>query len=497
MSTRMERKIVETWKNDDAILWWDGEWWNAERLFALTGKTEEVLRKGGFRPGGRVATLMPNSPALLALSMACWRLGGTVMPLNHSSGIDDLVPVLNHGAPSAVFFGGDHDGKTGVTLKKTGLPGFTIPLDGFPDDIDGLGEEVPSSSDVALMFATSGTTGRPKLVPVTHGNVVSDVEQALRRVRMIGKSDVFLNVLPNFHTLGFIVSGLLPLIFGCRQALMPTFMPPDKVLDCLDSAGVTVVVGVPTMLYFMVAAAAKSGRTFPSTRIVISGGDRFPEKMDRRVEAVFSVPVLEGYGLTECSPVLAVNPDYEDRRPGTVGPILDDVEWQIRDIDGNKLDPQAEGILWVRGPSVASCYFADPENTERRFVDGWFDTGDVASVDESGYVKIHERASDVMIVGGFNVYPQEVENVLLSHPGVREAAVVGRANAMSGQVPYGYVIPAAGSEVSPVELISYCKERLAHYKVPRKIEFVPDFPRNALGKVLRRALREGLDRRES
>lgn len=497
MSVRMELKIVDAWGDDDAALWWNGDWWKAKRLFALAEKTERVLEKGGFGPGARVATLMANSPALLALSLACWRLGGTVVTLNHASRTDDLIPVLGQSLPSAVFYGEDHDGRIAETLKKTGLPGFLIPPDDFADDIDSLRQEEPSSPDVALMFATSGTTGRPKIVPLTHGNIVSDVDRALQKVKIIGKNDVFLNVLPNFHTLGFVVSGILPLLLGARQALMSNFMPPEKVLDCMDRAGVTVVVAVPTMLYFLVAAAAKAKRTFSCIKAVISGGDRFPERMDRRVEDVFGVPVLEGYGLTECSPILAVNPDYESRRPGTVGTILDGVEWQIKDMDGRTVEPGAPGILWVRGPSVASSYFGDPESSTKRFVDRWFNTGDVVSVDEDGYVSICERATDVIIVGGFNVYPQEVENVLSSHPGVQEAAVVGKANAVSGQVPCGYVILSPGSAVSQGELISYCKDRLAHYKVPRRIEFVSDLPRNALGKVLRRALRENTCQSES
>nr|WP_321500379.1 AMP-binding protein [uncultured Dethiosulfovibrio sp.] len=487
---RIEDVVRDRWSDEDPILWWDGVWWKAQELFDLASRMEASLVTAGFRRGYRLVVLMPNCPALLGLSLACWRLGGTVASLNPASGAEGLVAALRHGEPSTVVVGDSIGEKLapGLNLAEVRWSSISPEGEGGPFRCENC---TPSSDDIALLFATSGTTGRPKAVPLTHNNVISDVQQSLDKVRMINREDVFLNVLPNFHTLGFVVSGILPLITGCRQAIMPSFMPPERVLDCIDLSGVTVMVGVPTMLRFLVAGASKAGRRFSSIRLIISGGDRFPPELDRRVEDVFGVPVLEGYGLTECSPVLAVNPDYSSRKLGTAGPILDQVEWQVRSEEGEVLHVGEEGILWVRGPSVVTEYFGTLPGTGDRFEDGWFNTGDVVVVDRSGYVSIMDRASDVIIVGGFNVYPQEVENVLVSFPGVKEAAVVGCSNSMSGQVPLGYVI-AEGEDISSSDLIAYCKERLAHYKVPRKIHFVQDLPRNSLGKVLRRVLRDEL-----
>ncbi|MCF4152593.1 AMP-binding protein [Dethiosulfovibrio sp. F2B] len=490
--SRIENRVSEVWNDGDPVLWWNGDWMTAGRLFEMADGSQKVLSDGGFRRGDRLMVLMPNCPALLALSIACWRLGGTVVPVNLQAGQEALLSSIDAVEPCAIVVEGSLKGSFSSLLESS-VPVFPVGLEAPLGEFRGI--DVPTSEDhVALLFSTSGTTGRPKVVPVSHENVLSDMDQALKQVSEISDGEVFLNVLPNFHTLGFIVSGLLPLLFRFRQVILPSFMPVDRTLKAIEASGVTAIVAVPTMLRFMVAAGLRAGMNFPSVRLVISGGDRFSVDLDSRVEKVFGVPVLEGYGLTECSPILAVNPSYEARKLGTVGPVLGDLEWQIRGLDGEVKEEGEEGVLWVKGPSVVSRYFRNPEVSVEKFVDGWFNTGDVVSMDGDGYVRIMDRAGDMIIVGGFNVYPQEVEAVLASYAGVREAAVVGKKNSFSGQIPYGYVILDPEASVTSAELISYCKGHLAHYKVPRKIEMVEDFPRNSLGKVLRRALRDDLNR---
>ncbi|PIE54225.1 MAG: AMP-dependent synthetase [Dethiosulfovibrio peptidovorans] len=490
---RIDKVVRGVWScRDDDLLWWDGEWWSVGRLFDLADRTTDVLRNGGFAAGSRLVVFMPNCPALLGLALAVWRLEGTLVPLNPQGGAEALLSAVFHADPTALIVEEAWVSKLSGIEKTAEVPIVALASDGALETYTGT-ESVPSDSHVAVLFSTSGTTGRPKVVPLTHENILSNLEQSLQLVNILKPCDVFLNVLPNFHTLGLVTSALLPLIAGNRQAVVPIFMPPDRVLRAITAARVTVIVGVPTMLHLMVGAAAKAGSTFDSLRVVLSGGDRFPPALDERVRRVFGVPVLEGYGLTECSPVLAVNPTYERRRLGTVGPLLEKIEAKVLDSDGNSVMLGEEGVLWVRGPSVASGYFKDPEMTEKKFVDGWFNTGDVVVMDDERYVRIVDRASDMIIVGGFNVYPQEVEAILTSHPGVMEAATVGRPNSLSGQVPCAYVSVVPEGPPSPEELIVYCKERLAHYKVPRRIEIVQDFPRNSMGKILRRILREALE----
>jgi long-chain acyl-CoA synthetase len=199
--------------------------------------------------------------------------------------------------------------------------------------------------------------------------------------------------------------------------------------------------------------------------------------------------VFEGYGLTETSPDVASNRSFATKKLGTVGQALPSFEIQVRDQSGNVLGPNQEGILWVRGPSVFSGYFRSPEMTAERIVDGWFNTGDIVRVDEEGYIEILDRASDLIIVGGFNVYPQEIETVLNQVPGVAMSAVIGIPNAVSGEVPKAFVVPKEGARLTAQSLIAHCKEHLAHYKVPRKVEFVSELPLSSVGKVLRRELR--------
>ena len=489
MSLRLDKVIADKWMDRENVLWWDGKWWTSKSLFALVDDYEKVLRNSRFGAGQRLITLLPNSPALHALSIACWKLGGTLVPLNLQTGKESLLAAVEHSSPSGLIVADTLFDKVESQLATSGVPVTSVALAGSLSPFDSVKRDL-SNEDIALLFYTSGTTGNPKAVPLTHENILSDVDQALRLVNVIGDDEIFLNVLPNFHTLGFVVSGILPLICGLKQAIMSSFMPPERVLDTISEARVTAIVAVPTMLHFLVAAAVRADRSFSGINLVISGGDRFPEKLDKRVESVFGVPVLEGYGLTECSPVLAANPNYESRKLGSVGHVFPDIEIRVKGLDGSDLPIDSEGILWVKGPSIAKGYFKDPVNTSQKFVDGWFNTGDVVQIDGSGYVSIKDRASDVIIVSGFNVYPQEVENILASHPRVKEAAVVGCPNSLSGEVVHGCVIPVAGAELKSSELIAFCKKRLAHYKVPRKIRLMKDFPRNSLGKVLRRVLKD-------
>jgi len=202
------------------------------------------------------------------------------------------------------------------------------------------------------------------------------------------------------------------------------------------------------------------------------------------------VVVFEGYGLTETSPVISANRSFATKKIGTVGPVLPGYEFEVRSPEGKVLGCNEDGLLWVRGPSVFSGYFRSPEMTAERIDSGWFNTGDIVRVDSDGFIEILDRASDLIIVGGFNVYPQEIETILNQVPGVAMSAVIGIPNAVSGEVPKAFVILREGAEVSAQSLIAYSKEHLAHYKVPRKVEFVSELPLSSVGKVLRRELRK-------
>ncbi|MEA3507918.1 MAG: AMP-binding protein, partial [Synergistota bacterium] len=292
---------------------------------------------------------------------------------------------------------------------------------------------------------------------------------------------------------GFTVCGVLPLRFGLPMVLLPSFIPPGNTVEALRKTSVSIMIAVPTMLPFLLGAVTG----LPYLDYILTGGGKLDGTLEKRIREEMGVICFEGYGLTECSPVVSCNPSEKTRKLGTVGPPLPGYDVKVMDIDGvTELPLSEEGVLWVRGPSVVSGYFRAPALTDERFSDGWFNTGDIVRIDEDGYISILDRATDLVIVGGFNVYPQEVETVLNSHPSIRMSAAVGMPSAISGEVVRAFVVVEEGAGVSRNELIQFAKERLAHFKVPRKIDFVEALPMSGAGKVLRRELKTANDTRQ-
>jgi len=347
-----------------------------------------------------------------------------------------------------------------------------------------------SDPEIAVLFYTSGTTGSPKGVPITHSNLHDNVTKSIYHFKDLESDDIFINVLPNFHTLGFTTSGLLPLLGGYPQAIMPTFMPPESAIECIKAAEVTVMIAVPTMVALMLGAIARGVMPPSSLRLLVTGGDRFPARLDARTKQLLGVSVLEGYGLTETSPVVSINESVARRKLGTVGTVLEGYDVEVRDTEGELLPLGAEGTLWVKGPSVFKGYFKAPELTREKIKGDWFNTGDVVKIDEEGYLTILDRVTDIIIVGGFNVYPTEIEGVLQQMPGVRECAVVGVEHPVSGEIVKAYITPSGEPKVTARDVISFSKEHLAHYKIPRIVEFIDEMPRSSIGKILKRELRK-------
>ncbi len=490
MALRLEERILERLAGElkEKTLWWKGEWWDSSRFLGLVDACERTLSGGGFGEGQRLVLLLPNCPLVLALSLAAWRLRGAVAPLNLQTGPSALVENMEVLEPWAVVLPEGMEA-LGETLTRAGYPVITSPLDAFVSTASGKAGE-KDSPDTAVVFSTSGTTGTPKAVVITHENLIDNTGKVFGFVEELRRDDILLNVLPNFHTLGYSVSGILPLSIGLPQVLVPGFMPPQNTIEAIREGGVTVMVAVPTMIALTLAAAAKGLELGNTLRVIICGGDRLNPQFDQRARETMNISILEGYGLTECSPVVTVNPSLAKRKLGTVGPFLPGYEHRILDREGREVKKGQEGVLWVKGPSVTPGYFRNPEKTAERFRDGWFNTGDIVRMDEDGYVTILDRDTDILIVGGFNVYPQEVERVLQDHPAIHMAAVIGVPHPVSGEIPKAFVIPRENASVSQKELIQFCKERLAHYKVPRKVEFVSSFPLSPAGKVLRRKLRD-------
>ncbi|MDR1979868.1 MAG: AMP-binding protein [Synergistaceae bacterium] len=473
---------------ESKCFWWEGTWYNQAFLKNMTDVCAETLRAAGFSEGQRIAVLMPNDPMVLALSLAVWRLGGAICPLNFKSGTLSLTTTLSLLEPFAVVLSDEVQKEVVSALDAQGWVCVVPPSGGPLPEFQGraTGAESP---EIAVIFSTSGTTGTPKAVPVSHANLLNNCSICMQALKDLTEGDVLLDVLPNFHTFGFIIGNILPLLLKGAQAIVPNFLPPSRTLEIIEAASVNVVILVPMMLNFLLGLVEKGAPRPEGIKLLIIGGDRYNAQADARVEKLMGIGVLEGYGLTECSPVVSLNRSYARRRLGTVGEFLDGYEWRLRDENGTPLPDAAEGVLWLRGPSVVKGYFRVTESDSERFDDGWFNTGDYVRI-EDGYIRILDRVTDIIIVSGFNVYPQEVEAVLHLHPAVRTAVVIGIANASSGEVPKAYIQKQPNAEVTESEILRYCKERLAHYKVPRKVEFVESLPLSGMGKILRRVLRD-------
>jgi len=490
VDVRLEERIISQCNrsNGERAVWWRGAWWSRKVLADLAAPYETRLKEGGFREGNRIAALMPNCPAFLALMLAVWKAGGTLTPLNLQAGIASTMDVLQHSDVSAVFVPQGMD-QLAEGISASGVPAVPVPLDGPMPSFQSRTCEV-SDPEIAVLFYTSGTTGTPKGVPISHSNLMDNVTKSITHFKDLVDDDIFINVLPNFHTLGFTTSGLLPLLGGYPQALMPMFMPPENTIEAIKAAEVSVMIAVPTMVALMLGAIARGVEPPTSLRLLVTGGDRFPERLDARTRQLLGVSVLEGYGLTETSPVVAVNEGVARRKLGTVGTVLEGYDVEVRDSDGNVLPVNSEGTLWLKGPSVFGGYFKASEITREKFKDDWFNTGDVVRIDDEGYLKIIDRVTDIIIVGGFNVYPTEVESVLQQMPGVRECAVVGVEHPVSGEIVKAYIIPSGEPGITSRDVISFSREQLAHYKVPRIVEFIEEMPRSSIGKILKKELRK-------
>jgi long-chain acyl-CoA synthetase len=491
-------KIIDgrlTHNSDDRCFWWDGKWYSKADFSKLAAECESYLRNAGFSEGQRLATLMPNCPVFTALSLAIWRIGGAVVPLNIKSGAESLTSTLELIEPYAVAMLDNVRNEMRSVLQAGGFDCLALPpnspLPRFAENRKFGKTSSILSPDTCVIFTTSGTTGKPKAVPLSHVNIYENCCAIHEAVIPLDSKDVLLNVMPNFHTVGYTIANIMPLIIDASQAIVPEFMPPGRTIKAIQDAGVTFMFVVPAVVSYLLHAMergdAPKDLLEPFT-MIITGGDRLADNVHEMAVRIGGKDVAEGYGLTETSPAIALNRDYETHRRGTVGPFVRNYEWRLRTKSGEDTDKN-EGVLWVRGPSVTTGYFRSPETTAERFVDGWFNTGDYVQV-EDGYLKILDRITDIIIVSGFNVYPQEVELILNEHPAIRGAIVVGIPNKFGGEIPKAFVLKEERANVTEREIVKYCKERLAHFKVPRSVEFVDEFPLSGTGKVLRRILRD-------
>jgi long-chain acyl-CoA synthetase len=343
-----------------------------------------------------------------------------------------------------------------------------------------------ASDDTAVILYTSGTTGTPKGAELTHDNLKTNCE-ITRDMFGIGDDVVTLGALPLFHSFGQTCGMNATLAAGGTLSLIPRF-DPGKALEIIERDKVNLFQGVPTMYSALLHQEGRDKFDTSTLELCVSGGSAMPVELMRGFEDAFKCKILEGYGLSESSPVASFNRPDRERKPGSIGIPIEGVDMKVVDDDGNDIAQGEVGEILIRGHNVMKGYWNKPDATGETLIDGWLHTGDMAKIDEDGYFFIVDRKKDLIIRGGYNVYPREIEEVLYEHPAVREAAVIGVKDDSLGEEVGAAVALKDGEDVSAQELREFVKEQVAAYKYPRRVWFVDDLPKGPTGKILKREI---------
>lgn len=435
------------------------------------------LRAWGVATGDRVALMLPNGADFAAGLWGALRAGGTVVPVNPAYTAPERDHILTDSGARLLL------ASAAAQPLPEGVVSMTVgDLHGDPVDGGGM------TSDCAVICYTSGTTGRPKGARLSHGNLLANLD-ALADLPLLSMrpDDVLLGLLPFFHVFGLNVVLNAAARHGSTVVAVDRFSPRGTAATIADRR-ITVAYGAPPV--FAALAAVGGDVTMPALRAAVSGADALPVQTWQRFADQYGIEILEGYGLTETAPVLASNAGAPAARPGTVGVAVPGVELRLVDPTGATVADGAVGEIQARGPNVFSGYHGRPEETADVLRDGWFSTGDLGSYDADGYLTIAGRLKEMVIVSGFNVYPREVEDALLSHPDVTEAAVLGMPDARTGERVRATVALRPGAAVTADGLLDHCRERLARYKLPTQLRIVDALPRLPTGKVARSLLRK-------
>ena len=473
-----------------------------------------ALQEHGVKRGDHVALLVGNTPHFLVTMYAAWRIGAVVVPVNPIYTANEIAYIVQN-SDATVMVALDQlfplfqqrqvlfpkvetlivcetDGAS--TKQCTQLEDRAY----FFNDLMKMDGAVTELVDVdkdetAVILYTSGTSGQPKGAMLTHENVYSNARDIGVYLKMIPEDRV-IATLPIFHVFALTVVVNAPLLKGATIILVPKFSPKE-IFCIIREEKATVFAGVPTMYNFLYQYEEGTKEDYESIRLSISGGASLPVALLHNFEKKFDTRISEGYGLSEASPVTCFNPIDRERVPGSIGLSIVNVENKVVDHAGNEVPKGEVGELIVRGPNVMKGYYKMPEETAIALRDGWLYTGDMAREDEDGYFYIVDRKKDMIIVGGFNVYPREVEEVLYEHPEVVECAVIGVPDEDFGEQVQAYVVVKQGSDLNEEDLLAYCQQHLVKYKVPSVIHFSEELPKNATGKILRRSLRDRVVKR--
>jgi long-chain acyl-CoA synthetase len=450
-----------------------------------------LLRERGLRQGDRIGVMLPNVPQFPVAYYGVLRAGGTVVPMNvllkrreiafylEDSGAGLLLAW--HGFAEEACDGAADAGAELIEIEPAALAATLDGLEPSPEVV-GAAEE-----DTAVILYTSGTTGKPKGAELTHANLATNAEISSRTTCEIDRGDVVLGALPLFHSFGQTVGMNASLRVGACLTLVPKF-DPGEALETMQRDRVTHFYGVPTMFGALLHHPERERFDTSSLRTCITGGASMPVEVLRGFEEAFGCVVLEGYGLSETSPVACSNHPERERKAGSIGTPIEGVEMRIVDEDDAPVEQGEVGEIVIRGHNIMKGYWQRPDATEEAMRGGWFHSGDMGRTDEDGYFYIVDRKKDLIIRGGYNIYPREVEEVLYEHPKIREAAVLGVPHDEWGEEIGAAVVPHEGEELSPEEVSSYVKERIAAYKYPRVVWFLDELPKGPTGKILKREI---------
>ncbi len=460
-----------------------------EELQNHAGRFAGYLRSQGIGEGDRIAMSLPNVPAFPIVFFGALQIGAIVIPMNPLFKPREVEYYLaDSGASMMVGMPGDAEAGA-LTADIPFVDGTDQSLLALLVNIEPDAEVLDrETGDTAVLLYTSGTTGRPKGAELTHGSLDANREVVSRTLFEITSDDVIMGCLPLFHVFGLTCALTCAIGSGATLTLLPRF-DPVKVLQIIERDKATVFEGVPTMYQALLAAADKVDADLSSLRLAAAGGSSMPVEVMRKFEERFGAKILEGYGLSETSPVVSFNHPDAQRKPGSIGTPIEGVEMRLVDKDGKTSADSEIGEIAIRGHLLMKGYWGREDATADAIRDGWFFSGDLGRVDDDGYYFIVDRAKDLIIRGGFNVYPREVEEVLYEHADVAEAAVVGVPHEHYGEEVAAFVVLREGSDVDEASLQAWMKERVAPYKYPRTIEFIDALPKGATGKILRRELR--------
>ena len=456
----------------------------------------------GVGKGDRVALLCGNTIEFVVAYFACLGRGIVCVPLNPTAPAPELQRELSVvGARAVVIAPSAVAAWSGVDRSALGHLAHVIATTGDLGDAlqfrDLLQHEAApvvdmQPNDLAIMLFTSGTAGSPKAAMLSHGNLQSNLDQ-LAQVRRLDHTDVVFGVLPLFHIFGLNVVLAYSLMRGASLVLVERF-DPMTAIETIRDRKVTMIPGAPPLWMAFEQMPTLPKDSFASVRIALTGASKMPEHTTRALFERYGLLVTEGYGLTECAPVVTTTTNVEKTtaltKIGSIGRVLPGVEVRLVDESGENALRGDAGEIWVRGPNVFLGYFEDPQATARALTaDGWLRTGDIAVIDDDGFFYLVDRAKDLIIVSGFNVYPAEVEEAIREHSAVAQAAVVGVEHPHSGEAVRAYVVLRQDAHLDEDAVIDHCHARLARYKCPSKVLFVTQLPVGATGKVLRRELR--------